>query len=199
MGVVLVLSSVPMWFLINTVDDETNVGKTGIIAVLTGILAIIPVPIERAITANICLPETRGRANSFLGIVDDLGKGLGPVFVSLLIDAFGRQTAFNASLLGWIIGGILSCFLYCTVKGDEARVQELVRQSIEQASCPVENETFSTHPLAEECVLPTDAHLNDSPRVRVSPQQTLDSLTDYADNAKAVPGSSELGSFAFEK
>ena len=132
MGIALILSSIPMWFLINTVDNETNAGTTAIIAVLTGVLAIVPVPIERAILTNVSLPESRGRANSFLGMVDDLGKGLGPLFVSLLSGAVGRQTAFNASLLGWIIGGIISCFLFCTVKGDEARVQELVRESIDR-------------------------------------------------------------------
>ena len=43
-----------------------------------------------------------------VSIVDDLGKGLGPALVSLLITTFDRQTAFNISLIGWVIGGLLS-------------------------------------------------------------------------------------------
>eukprot|EP00521_Asterionellopsis_glacialis_P016124 CAMPEP_0195295422 /NCGR_PEP_ID=MMETSP0707-20130614/17353_1 /TAXON_ID=33640 /ORGANISM="Asterionellopsis glacialis, Strain CCMP134" /LENGTH=548 /DNA_ID=CAMNT_0040356651 /DNA_START=22 /DNA_END=1665 /DNA_ORIENTATION=+ len=115
----LTLSCVPMWFMINNVEgsyedvdsdeddtmapthDPTNVSIVAFTSLLTGFLVIIPIPIERAILANVTLPESRGRANSFLGIIDDLGKGAGPAIVSLLIDAFDRQTAFSISILGW--------------------------------------------------------------------------------------------------
>ena len=65
-------------------------------------------PLERSILANVCLPQLRGRANALVSIVDDLGKGLGPALVSILITTFDRQTAFNISLIGWIVGGLLS-------------------------------------------------------------------------------------------
>lgn len=70
-------------------------------------LVVMPVPLERSILTNVCPPELRGRANAILGIFDDLGKGLGPALVSILITTFDRQTAFNISLIGWIVGGTL--------------------------------------------------------------------------------------------
>lgn len=69
---------------------------------------MIPVPLERAILTNVCTPQLRGRANALVSIVDDLGKGLGPALVSILITSFDRQTAFNISLIGWVVGGLLS-------------------------------------------------------------------------------------------
>lgn len=71
-------------------------------------LVVMPVPLERSILTNVCLPYLRGRANALVGIFDDLGKGLGPALVSILITTFDRQTAFNISLIGWIVGGALS-------------------------------------------------------------------------------------------
>jgi len=131
MGTSTILSCVPMWYMINLVHSTTNVALTTFVCFAVGVLTIIPIPIERAILANVTLPETRGRANSFLGMIDDLGKSFGPFFLSHLIAAFGRQFAFNISLIGWIIGGTISLFMFCTVKRDEEKVQDAIRARLE--------------------------------------------------------------------
>ena len=112
MGTSLMLSCVPMYFLINWVDETKDLSLVAALGLVTGSLAVIPVPIERAILTNVTVPESRGRANSILGIIDDLGKGLGPAIVSVLIQAFDRPTAFNISLLGWILGGLISYSIF---------------------------------------------------------------------------------------
>lgn len=132
MGSALILGCIPMWFMINNVNEGTSVSIVGLISVITGILVIVPIPIERAILSNVTIPTSRGLVNSFLGIVDDLGKGLGPYFVSLIIDASSRRTAFNISLLGWLVGGIFSFLIYFFVKEDEDKIQDLVRQALDQ-------------------------------------------------------------------
>lgn len=96
-------------------------------------LVVIPVPLERSILTNVCRPTLRGRANALVSIVDDLGKGLGPALVSLLITTFDRQTAFNISLVGWIIGGILSLMIMMFVKTDEEAVQKKIREELTSA------------------------------------------------------------------
>ncbi|KAK1744135.1 hypothetical protein QTG54_004668 [Skeletonema marinoi] len=102
---------------------------------MSGILVVIPVPLERSILTNVCLPRLRGRSNAIVCIADDLGKGLGPALVSLLITSFDRQTAFNMSLIGWIVGGILSLSIVFFVVNDEARVQQqLLAQMREDAN-----------------------------------------------------------------
>ena len=78
---------------------------------------MIPVPLERSILSNVCLPKLRGQANALVSIVDELGKGLGPALVSLIITTSDRETAFNISLIGWIIGGILSLAI-CLVSSE---------------------------------------------------------------------------------
>mmetsp|Transcript_25900 Transcript_25900/g.39198 ORF Transcript_25900/g.39198 Transcript_25900/m.39198 type:complete len:104 (-) Transcript_25900:659-970(-) len=77
-----------------------------------------------------CL-ETRGRANSFLSIIDDLGKGLGPFFFSKMISPLGRERAFNLSLIGWLIGGTITIGMFFTIRRDEEKVQFEIRDRLE--------------------------------------------------------------------
>ena len=53
--------------------------------------------------------------------------------VSLLITSFDRQTAFNISLLGWIVGGILSLSIVLFVVKDEAAVQQQLHDRLNEA------------------------------------------------------------------
>ena len=53
-------------------------------------LVAAPVPLERSILTNVCLPQLRGRANAFVSIVDDLGKGLGE------LSSFNRHDSVGA-------------------------------------------------------------------------------------------------------
>jgi hypothetical protein len=43
----------------------------------------------RAILLNVNEPETRGVALALQTVLDDLGKGLGPLLVSLMVSAWG--------------------------------------------------------------------------------------------------------------
>lgn len=140
MGASLILGCIPFYFLVNHVHENVNPGITAAITAISGALVVIPVPLERAILTNVCLPRSRGRANALVSIVDDLGKGLGPALVSLLITTFDRQTAFNISLIGWIIGGILSLFIILFVANDEERVQQELRDHIAQDTMVVTGE-----------------------------------------------------------
>jgi MFS family permease len=134
MGTSLILGCIPFYFLVNNVQGN-NVGLASAVTVLSGILVVIPVPLERSILTNVCLPRLRGRSNAIVCIADDLGKGLGPALVSLLITSFDRQTAFNISLIGWIVGGVLSLSIVFFVVNDEARVQQqLLAQMREDAN-----------------------------------------------------------------
>lgn len=131
MGSALILGCIPFYFLVNYVQGN-DVGLASALTVLSGILVVVPVPLERSILTNVCLPTLRGRANAIVSIADDLGKGLGPALVSLLITSFDRQTAFNISLIGWIIGGVLSLSMIFFVAQDEDRVQQQLREQMRE-------------------------------------------------------------------
>ena len=131
MGSTITLSAVPMWFIINmTYDGDSKVVNASIIMILSGILAVFPLPIERAILNNVCLPERRGRANSFLSVIDNVGKACGPYLLSLMTVSLGRQRAFSFSLLGWIVGGLICFMVFFTVNKDEMETQETISEMI---------------------------------------------------------------------
>jgi len=131
MGISIILSCFPMWYIISSVDSESNLGIASVAMFSAGVLTIIPIPIERAILSNVTLPETRGRAMAFLNIIDDLGKGFGPYLLSLLIAQLGRETAFKISLTGWLLGGSISLGLFSTIRNDEMSLQETIFRRLE--------------------------------------------------------------------
>ena len=53
--------------------------------------------------------------------------GLGPFFLSIIIKSFGRRRAFNLSLMGWVIGGIICLGMIFTVSKDEDKIQKHIR------------------------------------------------------------------------
>ena len=61
----------------------------------------------RAMIMNVNEPETRGVALALHVVLDDLGKGVGPALVAVLITALGRQLAFSLSIAGWVPCGLL--------------------------------------------------------------------------------------------
>ncbi len=113
-----------MWFIINIeYKEKLQIVYASVAMFFAGILSIVPIPIERAILSNV-----RGRANSFLSLIDEIGKALGPFLLSTMISSLGRQQAFRWSLIGWIIGGIVSCLQYFTVRKDEDTIQKNISE-----------------------------------------------------------------------
>lgn len=51
---------------------------------------------------NVNEPETRGIALALQTTLDDLGKGLGPAIVAVMISGLGRESAFFWATAGWI-------------------------------------------------------------------------------------------------
>ena len=47
---------------------------------------------------NVNAPDVRATAYAVYTLSDDLGKGIGPWLVAVLIKAFGRETAFNLGI-----------------------------------------------------------------------------------------------------
>ena len=132
MGTSILATILPMYFLINMTFDRgtSSLAKASILTFVAGFFSIFPVPIERAILINVVMPEARGRANALLSIIDELGKGLGPFLLSFMISSMGRKAAFNLSLVGWLVGGLLTLGMFWTIKTDEANLQEEIRERI---------------------------------------------------------------------
>lgn len=98
----------------------------GLVAFIMGIVISQATSPVKTILLNVNAPETRGSIFSLFNLVDDLGRGLGPVIVSLLIVLFGRQTAFNITVLFWLPTSLAAFLLMWTFPGDEHRLRELL-------------------------------------------------------------------------
>ena len=102
---------------------------------------------------NVTLPETRGTAFAFHTLFDgefqgrhsfqhnvinfsktaDIGKGLGPLWVSLLIQASGSRVAgFNAALCGWLVCAFIMFLMCFTVIGDVRRLEAATLAAIQR-------------------------------------------------------------------
>lgn len=91
---------------------------------LAGFLATVTAPNVRAMLLNVNAPETRGSIFALYNLADDLGRGLGPFFISALIVALGRQYAFNVSVLFWLVCGGFLLLLIRTYPRDEQALNE---------------------------------------------------------------------------
>jgi predicted MFS family arabinose efflux permease len=92
----------------------------------------------RAILVNVNLPEARGSMSSFFNIVDDLGRGFGPFFVSLFIAGFGRETAFIITPFFWVPCGLIFFLIGRTLPADVDALDGILRErAVNMTAAPV--------------------------------------------------------------
>jgi predicted MFS family arabinose efflux permease len=130
-GLAAIASCFPFWILLNSVNSETSIWIIGSVSICTGVNSGITGPIIKATVQNVTLPNTRGQAFALLNTFDDMGRGLGPVFVASMIVRFGGRTqAFNIGVLGWIVCGIANLCVFFTVYNDELIVQSTITSNL---------------------------------------------------------------------
>ncbi|MCB1147225.1 MAG: MFS transporter, partial [Leptospiraceae bacterium] len=74
--------------------------------------------------------EQRGAVFALFNLTDDLGKGLGPFFVGLLLLVFDQVTAFNIAVAFWIPAGLIWLFLPKYIENDEKKVSQIIAARI---------------------------------------------------------------------
>lgn len=132
-GLSAVASCFPFWILLNGINSKTSIWITGLVSMCTGLFSGITGPIIKATLQNVTLPNTRGQAFALFNTFDDLGRGLGPVFVAKMIAQFGgRAQAFNVGVLGWIVCGCANLCVFFTVYNDELHVQFTITSNLYQ-------------------------------------------------------------------
>lgn len=108
---VLFVKSWPVWIIC-------------IICLVVGVPIGIPGGMTKALLMNVTVPEVRGTAFAFNNLVDDLGRGLGPFFVSLIIAAMSSRTnALAVSFSMWGVSAIIILFLIFTYENDLNRTE----------------------------------------------------------------------------
>jgi len=133
-GTMAIVGCIPLWILINyditPENDDTKAKVTWYMltsSLISGVGASVTGPIVKATLTNVTIPTSRGQAFALLNTFDDFGRGLGPMFIAMLIRTFGsRRKAFNVGVGGWILCGFINGALFCTVVRDEGYVQDVV-------------------------------------------------------------------------
>ena len=75
-----------------------------------------------------------------LVLTDDLGKGLGPFAMAMLIVIFGTRThaLALAVCVGWTLAGIMLCCPYFTIEADEEETKRRVLAGEGPPTCCLE-------------------------------------------------------------
>ena len=127
-GTSTLLGVIPMALLLNYPSQvgAANPSVTGplILGFITGFMVSITGPNVRAMLLNVNTPETRGSIFSLFNLTDNLGKGVGPVVISMLIVHFGRLWAFNIANLFWLVCGAGLLVMMITFPRDEAALMK---------------------------------------------------------------------------
>ncbi len=131
-GSTTLIGIIPTAILIN-IPDQTGVAHPQMLlplmaGFLTGFIISITGPNVKAMLLNVNAPETRGSIFSLFNLTDDLGKGFGPVIISLLIISLGRTWAFNVANLFWVFCGIVLLWLIRIFPADEKRLNALLAE-----------------------------------------------------------------------
>lgn len=127
MGSATILGGVPVLFMLYGAG-WLPVWAFFILTIPAGFLAGIPGSVLRTLMLNVTVPEVRGSAFAILNLVDDLGRGLGPFFVSFIIEAMPdrRRDALAISVSGWLICGLMLGATVFTLDSDVRSVDKRI-------------------------------------------------------------------------
>lgn len=130
-GSMAILGCFPFWGLLNLDVDSSPMWLLGGVSLLAGVGSGVTGPIIKATLQNVTHPESRGQAFALFNTFDDFGRGLGPVFVALMIsNVGGRQKAFNLAVFGWVVCGVVNLCVFFTAARDELALQARITSSL---------------------------------------------------------------------
>jgi len=130
-GAAAIFGCIPFWLVLNTIDVTSSFFYIIIVTGCAGLCAGITGPIVKANLQNVTLPTARGQAFAIYNTFDDFGRGLGPLFISIMISKFGgRIRAFNIGVLGWILCGIFNLLSFFTIEKDEEKMQRTLEADL---------------------------------------------------------------------
>merc|ERR1712113_775279 len=122
----MVLASLPFMMLVHSPQALiTSVsGRPTLLALILAICggcAALAGPNIRAVLMNVNPSERRGTVFSAFTLCDDLGKGLGPSVVVMLVSLFGRRMAFTIAFAGWWVSSAIISGLRHALPTDSSR------------------------------------------------------------------------------
>merc|ERR1719424_1046402 len=99
-----------------------------------GLFATMASACTGAMLLNVNLPEMRGSVMAMYSVLDDLSKGFGTLFVSMIVRLVGgRAVAYQLSLLIWVFTGVALLYTYYTYEEDEAAMRKNLDDAAQEA------------------------------------------------------------------
>lgn len=87
-----------------------------------------------AMLLNVNLPEMRGSVMAMYSVLDDLSKGFGTLFVSMIVRLVGgRAIAYQLSLLLWVFTGAALLYTWHTYDEDEAAMRKNLDEAAKES------------------------------------------------------------------
>lgn len=125
------IAIMPLLYLINaSATSHNSLILFCLVAIFGGFIASFNGPNVRAVLQGCISPELRGTAFAIFTVCDDLGRAGGPALSVQLINVVGRQNAFNADLVGWVLCALLLFMASFYYEKDLLVVQNRVRQAL---------------------------------------------------------------------
>lgn len=113
---------IPTLFLLNMspAAEGSGIGSIPIFyGILSGLCIAMTAPNIKAVLINVNAPQSRGSIFALYNLADDLGRGFGPVIISLLIVMFQRSLALSIAACFWLICGVFLVFMIWTYPKDQ--------------------------------------------------------------------------------
>jgi len=99
-----------------------------------GFVATMASACTGAMLLNVNLPEMRGSVMAMYSVLDDLSKGFGTLFVSMLVPLVGgRAIAYQISLLLWVFTGAALLYTWHTYDEDEAAMRKNLDEAAKES------------------------------------------------------------------
>jgi len=99
-----------------------------------GFVATMASACTGAMLLNVNLPEMRGSVMALYSVLDDLSKGFGTLFVSMIVRVVGgRAIAYQMSLLLWVFTGVALLYTYHTYDEDEAAMRKNLDEAAKES------------------------------------------------------------------
>ncbi len=122
MGCVQAFSVPLMWRIIDAEYTSANLSVNLFIIMCAGLIASMAGTNVRFLLTNVNSPSTRGFVMSIFDVFNNIGKGLGPLIVSWLVQYMGsRRVGYDIAMVAWWLDAFFMACTFFTVEEDERR------------------------------------------------------------------------------
>jgi MFS family permease len=138
-GACNIFRAVPFFIIFGWKEMFGPLAKTSetaffLLLMLGGFFATMASAGTGAMLLNVNLPEMRGSVMAMYSVLDDLSKGFGTLFVSMIVRLVGgRAVAYQLSLLLWVFTGVALLYTWHTYEEDEAAMRKNLDEAAKES------------------------------------------------------------------